>query len=217
MAPEARATPSDRRAILDLSKNEIPNALFLCVYGQASVIVISIFGHTKEIAEVGALSRLGAIFTILGSIMTTVVLPRFARVQTQHELMKKYIQVVCCYLAGGAALLLLAFLIPDQLVWVLGGKYRGLESDVQCIVATSLLVSFISLIFSMNAAKGWVSGLYYSIPVIVLCQLVAAVWLNLSTVRGAVLFGALPLTGGLFVMIPLAWRGLKLAPQSDAA
>src|SRR5271157_6142839 len=169
MAPEARATPSDRRAILDLSKNEIPNALFLCVYGQASVIVISIFGHTKEIAEVGALTRLGAIFTILGSIVSTVVLPRFARVQMREELIRKYTQVVCCYLAGGGALLLLAFLIPNQLVWVLGGKYKGLQSDVQYIVVASLLISFIGLIFSMNAAKGWVSGLYSSIPIVVLC------------------------------------------------
>jgi O-antigen/teichoic acid export membrane protein len=214
IAPEARATPGDRHAILDLSKNEIPNALFYCVYGQASVIVISIFGHTNQIADVGALSRLGAIFTILGSIMTTVVLPRFARVQTRHELMRNYIQVVCCYLAGGGALLLLAFLMPNQLVRVLGVKYRGLQSDVQYIVATSLLISFIGLVFSMNAAKGWVGGLYFSIPVIVVCQLGAAACLNLSTVRGAVLFGALPLAGGLLVMIPLAWRGLRLAPES---
>ena len=35
-----------------------------------------------------------------------------------------------------------------------------------------------------------------------------------TTVRGAVLFGALPLAGGLLVMIPLAWRGLRLAPES---
>ena len=216
IAPQARATPDDRRAILHLSRNEIPNALFYCVYGQASVIVISIFAHTKEIAEVGALSRLGAIFTILGSTLTTVVLPRFARVQTRSELSKKYIQVVFCYLVGGGALLFLAFLLPDQLVWVLGGKYRGLQSDVQYIVAASLLVSFVGLIFSLNAAKGWVSGLYLSIPVIVLCQFMAAAWLNLSTVRGAVLFGALPLTGGLLVMIPLAWRGIKRAPESVA-
>lgn len=214
IAPEARATPADRQAILNLSRNEMPNALFYCVYGQASVIVISIFGHTKEIADVGALARLGAIFTILGSIMTTVVLPRFARLQARGDLIKKYIQVVFCYLAAGAALLLLAFLIPEQLVWLLGGKYKGLQSDVRYIVAASLLISFIGLIFSLNAAKGWVGGLYFSIPVIVLCQLIAAAWLNLSTVRGAVLFGALPLTGSLLVMIPLAWRGMKLAPES---
>jgi uncharacterized membrane protein YqgA involved in biofilm formation len=111
-------------------------------------------------------------------------------------------------------LLLLAFLIPNQLIWVLGAKYSGLQSDVQYIVAASLLISFIGLVFSMNAAKGWVGGLYFSIPVIVVCQLVAAACLNLSTVRGAVLFGALPLAGGLLVMIPLAWRGLRLAPES---
>ncbi len=214
IAPQARPTPADRKAILDLSRNEIPNALFYCVYGQASVIVISIFGHTKEIAEVGALGRLGAIFTILGSVLTTVVLPRFARVQLRRELIRKYIQVVCCYLAGGGALLFLAFLFPDQLVWVLGAKYKGLQSDVRYIVAASLLVSFIGLVFSLNAAKGWVGGLYYSIPVIVVCQFLAAAWLNLATVRGAVLFGTLPLTGGLLVMLPLAWRGIRRAPES---
>jgi len=214
IAPQARPTPADRKAILDLSRNEIPNALFYCVYGQASVIVISIFGHTREIAEVGALGRLGAIFTILGSILTTVVLPRFARLQLRGELIRNYIQVVCCYLAGGGALLFLAFLFPDQLVWVLGAKYKGLQSDVRFIVAASLLVSFIGLVFSLNAAKGWVGGLYYSIPVIVVCQFLAAACLNLATVRGAVLFGALPLTGGLLVMLPLAWRGIRRAPES---
>ncbi len=178
------------------------------------MIVISIFGHTKEIAEVGALGRLGAIFTILGSVLTTVVLPRFARVQLRRELIRKYIQVVCCYLAGGGALLFLAFLFPDQLVWVLGAKYKGLQSDVRYIVAASLLVSFIGLVFSLNAAKGWVGGLYYSIPVIVVCQFLAAAFLNLATVRGAVLFGTLPLTGGLLVMLPLAWRGIRRAPES---
>jgi O-antigen/teichoic acid export membrane protein len=214
ITPNARETREDRRKILNLVKSQIPNAIFYCVYGQATVLVISIFGRTKEIAEVGALTRLGALFSILGSVMSTVVLPHFARAQTRRELAKKYFHVVCMYSIGSGTFLGLALLYPAKLVWVLGGQYSSLDQLVGWIVLSSLIHNFVGLIWSMNAAKGWVTGAWLTIPLIVLCQILVGACLDLSTAKGAVLFGAFPVLAALLILARLAWLGVKLAPEA---
>src|SRR5262249_4271194 len=128
---------ADRKAMLRLISFQLPNTIFYCFYGQVTVVVISIFGNSTQIAEVGAVGRLGAIFTILGSIMSTIALPWFARTQCRGALARKYAQILVAYAAGGLTLLILASLARSQLLWLLGPKYAGLEPIVGWIIASA--------------------------------------------------------------------------------
>jgi O-antigen/teichoic acid export membrane protein len=203
----------DRSAMLRLSASQMPNIIFYCFYSQLTIFIISLFGNAARIAEVGALTRLGALFGILTSVISTIVLPRFARAQYRHDLARKYAQVVGAFIAGAGALFVCAIMLPHQLVWLLGGKYGGSENLVRWIVLSTLIHSFAGLLWSMNSARGWMKGVWITIPVTILFQLLAAQFLDLSTALGAILFGSVPVAAGLPVFTILALRGMKLAPN----
>ena len=214
LAPDTQATREDRRKIMDLVRSQMPNALFYCVYGQATVLVISIFGRTKEIAEVGALSRLGALLAILGSVMSMIVLPRFARAQTSGDLARKYHQVVFLYLFGSGTLWALTIVFPEKLLWVLGDQYASLEKHVGWVVLSALAHTFVGLLWSLNTAKGWVKRAWTAIPAIIVLQAITACIVDLATVKGAIIFGALPILGAVPAYLMLAEIGIRQAPNT---
>jgi O-antigen/teichoic acid export membrane protein len=206
---------SARGELLGLAISQTPGIIFNCLYSQAAVLVISIFGGTTQIADLGALTRLGVIFSILGSVMSTIVLPRFARTNDRRALSSRYTQVVVAFLTGTGGLLGLALLFPRQIVWLLGGKYSGLERVVVLMVLGALVNSFVGLLWSLNLSKGWVKRAWTSIPAIIVFQIVAAISLDLSTVRGAILFGTLPALAAVPVCLWLAWIGIRQAPSGS--
>src|SRR5262245_11477811 len=62
--PSAPVNNDDRRTMVGIVKHQAPNAVFYCLQGQLTVWLISVFGTTKNIAEVGALGRLGMVFSV---------------------------------------------------------------------------------------------------------------------------------------------------------
>ena len=76
-----KGTPSKekRTAIVQLILPVVPSVVFYALSGQISVLLITIFGRTAAVASVGALSRLGQIFTLLSPMNAVLVEPYFAR------------------------------------------------------------------------------------------------------------------------------------------
>jgi len=75
-APE---NAEDRSAMIGFVKNQAPNAIFFCLQGQITIFLISFFGtRATAVAEVGALGRLALIFTVLGHLLTNLLV-RVAR------------------------------------------------------------------------------------------------------------------------------------------
>jgi O-antigen/teichoic acid export membrane protein len=84
----------DRKFISAKVKALAPNAIFFCIQGQLSIWLISLFGTTENIAEIGALGRLGILFTIINPIMNTIVSPSFARCQSKGILRRRYFKLL---------------------------------------------------------------------------------------------------------------------------
>jgi hypothetical protein len=173
------------------------------------MLAIAFFGSKTTLADLGALSRLSVITAIFGSLLTNVLLPAFSRSKTRQDSILKYGLVVVTFLLGSSLLIGVTALYPVQIVSVLGGRYQSLYSVAVLMIISSLVPTFTGLIWAMNAARGWVKWAWLSIPAIVLSQMIAAFKLDLSTIRGVLLFGAVPELAGLFVLIPLAVLGLK--------
>ena len=57
----------------------IPGIVFYAFQGQIAVGIITIFGKSKNIAEVSALGRLGQLFVVLGAVNTVLIEPHIAR------------------------------------------------------------------------------------------------------------------------------------------
>src|SRR6185503_21388898 len=118
----------DRRAMIGFIRNQAPNAIFFCLQGQITILLITIFGHRAgAVAEVGALGRLAMIFAVLGNLITNIFAPAFARCQRREQLGRLYAGIVAgvagfsLFVLGGAALL------PEAFLFVLGSKYAHLQ------------------------------------------------------------------------------------------
>jgi len=62
-------------------RKQAPHSIYYCLQGQITVWLISIFGNADSVADVGALSRLAVVFSVLGALSSEIVFPAFARIQ----------------------------------------------------------------------------------------------------------------------------------------
>jgi O-antigen/teichoic acid export membrane protein len=202
----------DRRAIFTVIRQQSPTVIYYCVQGQLTVFLISVFGTTKTIAEVGALSRLQVLFSLVTSVMTSIVLPRFARCQDRARFKTMYLQVMFGFACLSTFLVLVAYLLPTPFLWVLGSKYAYLNKELVYVVFMTVVNVFVGAIYTINASKAWMRGAWVSIPITIAGQLLLVPLVNLSTVRGVVLFSCLPTIPGV---LPYLYRACQEIKRMD--
>jgi O-antigen/teichoic acid export membrane protein len=199
----------DQSTMLGIVKHQAPNAVFYCLQGQLTVWLISIFGNTQNIAEIGALSRLGVVFSVISAVMASIVLPSFARCQSAPELRRRYFLVVGGFLLFGLGLISAAALFPDQVLWILGSKYAHLRSELLLMMIMSAFNALIAAMWSLNATKAWIKYSWLNIPCVILTQVVLLTIVDVSTVQGVISFGALSLVPTFLLNCILSCRGLS--------
>jgi hypothetical protein len=180
--------PEYRTEIVGLAKYQAPNAIFNCFQGQIQVWLITFFGNTETIAEVGALGRLAVILAIFNSLLTHILLPNFARCQSFAAIRKCYLQITI-----GASLLIaiagaILYLFPEQLLWILGGQYSHLRNELYLTIFNSLFQAMVQLTWFLNFTKGWIKYAWLNIPITISLQIVLLMFINVSTVKGVILF-----------------------------
>lgn len=213
--PGAPINREDRATMLDTVKHQAPNAVFYCLQGQLTVWLISIFGNTQNIAEIGALGRLGMVFSIINAVMMSIVLPGFARVQSAVLLRKRYFQITGGYLLLGGGLITAAALFPDLLLWILGSKYAHLRNELLLMMTMSAVNALISTMWSLNGTKAWIQYSWLNIPATTLTQIALLFFLDISMVRGVLLFGVFSLAPTFVLNATLTYRGLTKAAQPE--
>jgi O-antigen/teichoic acid export membrane protein len=205
--PHAPVNREDRATMLDIVKHQAPNGVFYCLQGQLTVWLISVFGNTQNIAEIGALGRLGMIFAIISSVMSGIVLPGFARCQSLSLLRRRYFQIMSGFLLLGGGLIAVAALFPDLLLWILGSKYAHLRNEVLLMITMSAANALIAAMWSLNATKAWIKYSWLNIPGVILTQTLLLAFIDISTVKGVLLFGILSLLPTFLLNSMLSLRG----------
>jgi O-antigen/teichoic acid export membrane protein len=205
-APVSRA---DQREMLGIVKHQAPNAVFYCFQGQLTVWLISIFGNTKSIAEIGALGRLSMIFSVIGAVMTSIVLPSFARCQAPRELRARYFQVCGGFCFLGLLLVAASAFFPDQFLWVLGSKYAHLRNELLLMMIMAAFNALVAAMWSLNSTKAWIKYSWLNIPLVILTQAALLLVINVSTIHGVLWFGILSLLPTFLLNSGLSYRGLS--------
>ncbi len=214
---EAPVSSEDQSAMLGIVKHQAPNAVFYCIQGQLTVWLISVFGNTKSIAEVGALGRLSVIFTIINATMASIVLPAFARCQSPRELRIRYFQVCSGFLLLGLSLIAGAALFPDQFLWILGSKYAHLRNELLLMMIMSAFSAVTAAMWSLNSTRAWIKYSWLYVPATLLTQVALLTVLDISTVRGVLWFGMISSVPSFLVNIVLSLKGLTNAAKQSLA
>jgi O-antigen/teichoic acid export membrane protein len=185
---DAPPDPAMRSEIVSVLKRQAPHSIYYCLQGQIMVWLISIFGNAENVANVGALGRLAVVFGLLSSIMAEVVLPAFARIQSPHRLRRRYFQIVAGYLTMSVLSVAAVAVFPSQFLSILGHQYSGLHSEVVLMTACGVVTTTAGLLWAINCSRAWIVPPVFLIPCTIAAQVATIAFLNLSTVKGVLLF-----------------------------
>lgn len=198
-----------RTAIVRTMRNMYPNNLFGCVQGQLATGLLSVFGTTSRVADLGALNRLSFVSTLLAAPLGHLVSPGFSRSHKSTRLVTLFLTTLCGYL-----LILFAFLVlvAWKAVWVLdlfGPQYSHLHDEL-LLVSAGLCLNFINQIFwTLNFSRGWVAVVWLNIPLTVVVQVSVISLMDVSTVAGAALLACITTVPALLLGVGVAARGLS--------
>jgi O-antigen/teichoic acid export membrane protein len=207
--PKAPPHEGDRREIISIVREQAPNSIYYCVQSQLTVWLISVFGSATGVAEVGALGRIGVIFSMLASVMGNVIYPRFSRVQEAGLLWKRYWQILGGYAAISFALLAFTAMFPEALLWVLGPKYSHLGKELFLMVLSAVLFAVLACMWQLNVARGWIVSPWLMIPIGIAAQVVGIIVLDVSTVRGVLLLNIYSMVPGFFLNLLRTRQGIR--------
>jgi O-antigen/teichoic acid export membrane protein len=197
--------------------NQIPNSIFTCLQGQITIWIITLFGSSEKIADLGALSRIGAIFAILGPFVANILQPRFARLQNSAMLQTRYIQTSFTFLVGCLVVVFLSISHPSIFIFILGGKYANTSHSIVYMIIAVSIGQFYSIIWGLNAVKGWIQYLWGTIPITVATQFILVIFLDISTIKGAIFFSCIPLVPSLIYLYILGWKGISDLKKTEIA
>jgi O-antigen/teichoic acid export membrane protein len=132
--------PVIRTAIMRVVWRMLPGSAYYCIQGQLTIWLISVFGSTGAVAELGALGRLGMITSIIASIVGVVIVPRFARMSNERSPLIRRLVIISSFLALVSTVgVACAALFPSAFLWFLGPSYSHLTNELILVAVSSSL------------------------------------------------------------------------------
>lgn len=178
-----------RKEILAIVKRIMPTSIYYCVSGQITIWLISIFGNTTSVAQLGALGRLSAILSVFGAIIGTLVIPRFAKLALDKNLLlKRFAQIIGLLTLSLSLIMFVVYLFPTPILWLLGDAYKELPFELFLSVVGSCVALFSGLVFSLYSSRGWTMSPILLILVNLIAIIVFAFLLDLSSLDGVLFF-----------------------------
>ena len=189
VAEPASSDPETNREVLGYIRPMIPGSVFFALQGQITIYIISWFGQTSSIAEVGALGRLAQLFVLLTAFNSVVIAPNIAKLPA-HMLPRRYMQVLAGAVGISLSLLATGFLVPDWLLWLLGKKYAHLRPELVWMLGAACIDYISGCMWTMHSARRWVFSwcVWAYIGVVLSVQILGVSFMNLSTTHSVLVF-----------------------------
>lgn len=190
-------------------KRQIPNTLFFSIHSQIMLWILSLIGSTSSIAEIGALSRIAIIFSIVLGFFQNVVLPEFSKNQNVQQLKKQYAKMLVGYVLMAILIVLLSLLFRDQLLWLLGNKYVNVAPLLPLMVLNTMANSFAGFLYAINVSKGWMHKAYLIIIFELISWVCLYFLLDLTEIKQVIWFSILSVLAGTSANFIMTYNGLK--------
>ncbi len=178
-----------KNKILKVVRRSMPENIYYCLSGQITIWLISIFGNTKSVAEVGALGRLSLAMNIFPIILSTVVIPRYAKLlENKVILLKRQFQIFTCMVIVCVLIVVITWLAPRQILMILGKNYQNIDTQLLFLsIYGSCMNLLVSSIYFMYTSRGWIINPILSISVSILSTLAAFFLFDISSIKGVLL------------------------------
>ena len=205
---DSGTSADDREAMLMAFRNQLLPGIYFALQPQITVWILTAFGTSARVAEVGALGRLAIVFTLLSSAFSSLVLPRFSRYTDPAQVKRRYVLFIGLMAALGTVGVGLAAVFPQLLLFVIGPQYAHLDREVVWVMAAAAVAIVCSTVHLLNTARNWVRGIWLGVPATLAAQVMIASSVDMSTIRGAVLIQASAYAAPFLVNLAIGIRGL---------
>ncbi|NDP22509.1 MAG: polysaccharide biosynthesis protein [Paludibacter sp.] len=173
-----------RNNILLIVKKALPSVAYYCLSGQISIWILSVFGNTKSIAEIGALGRLSMFIGLFSVVFSTLVVPRFARQKDNFEtLISYYSKALVIVLIISIFIIIFTYIFSANLLWIIGDNYKSLNFELLLVLLNSCLSLVMSIGLSLYLSRGWVLSPIITILVSLLSIVGGCLYFDLSNLR----------------------------------
>ena len=191
--------PTDKvvkRNLYKVTKRMMPNAIYTCLSGTLSIWLISIFGNTESVAEVGAIERIARLLLVVMALFYLIIEPRFARLTESNPslLRTRFLQIHFASWLVGAAIAFSIYLFPEPLVYLLGSHYENLTYEIQLRGLVMGLVFVANTTSSLASARAWIVPPVPLITGQIISQVIAILVFDCSTTAGVILIPIFPIS-----------------------
>ena len=195
--------PEYRAAILRAVSRLMPGSVYFAFSGQIAIWMISLYGDTSSIAEVGALGRLSMLMGLFTSCVGLLLIPRFARAPARRSVLLKHsivLSAAAIIFALGVLGTVLTF--PNYVLWILGDGYADLSGELLISLSTASILLLSGTFQSANIARGWLLSAFITLPFYISNQIFWIWFSDLTTTSGVlkmnlgIAFGPLLLNTG---------------------
>ncbi len=163
----------------------IPAAIYFTFQGQISIFLISIFGSSNAIAEVGALTRFGQVFSFLGILNGFLFQPAFSRINKKTDFIIKTLLVTFLLIVGFSLTLYSAWLLPDWWLLLLGKNYANMQDEVLLAVGGPIASFFYGFFFTILTARAFTQGQYWYVIATLVVQVTFISLIGIDTTHKA--------------------------------
>lgn len=145
-----------RSNILTMVRRTFPGAIYFSVSGPISIWLISYYGDIQALAQFGALGRVSIIMSSISILISTIVVPRFARIsESRVLLMKHFLQIMLSLIFISFVICYLVYSFSNQLLNILGRDYENLNKELLLSIAVSCVGMLTGVAYSLHTARGW--------------------------------------------------------------
>ncbi|WP_241141292.1 polysaccharide biosynthesis protein [Cognataquiflexum rubidum] len=194
--------PVARKEIMTFVKRLMPDALYYCLSGQITIWLISIFGSTEALAQIGALTRLTAALSIFSIVFHTLMVPRFARLENNKpEILKKFIFIQIGLIVISLGIVFLVKEFAPNVLWILGNDFSNLTIEVVFITLGSCISLISGLTHHLLASRGIIVPPVIFIFTMVMIQVGFAFILKLDTIVGVLHYAIITASANYLIRI----------------
>lgn len=177
------------KQILSIVWRVLPASLYYCVMGQITIWIISIFGSTTAVGQLGALTGVAQVMMLFTTLFMTLAVPRFARLPDRRSLLvQRFVAIELCLILMSTAIIGASILFSRQILWILGSHFHGLSTELALAFASACAGLLSSSTNQLLASRGIVVPPLLFIGAALAAQIGLAFVLPLSQVSGVLLY-----------------------------
>lgn len=177
-----------RKKIMSTVKRIMPGAVYYCLSGQITIWILSILGNTNGLAQLGALGKFAVALSIISTIVSYLIIPRYARQrELKAVLFKYYVQILVTVLIVLSAAILIIYIFPNQFLWILGDSYADLEIELFYTMIGSGIGILSGVAVMLNMSRNWIVKPILSISISIISVLVGVAIFEVTELQGVLL------------------------------